>query len=106
MKLDGGDELTHEGAFGAKIDIVQVDNGLYLVTGRSVKPFVLVKAVGGQVLYAIPNSFSVLAILPARAFLSIRKHRDVAHAGPVTVDGERFNRFVTLIGAETKAARP
>lgn len=84
--------------FGAKIGVSVADRGLYLVIGRGVSPVALVSALSGQVVFQVPDSFRLLAVMPLSSFFSLRQHRDIAHAGPVMVHSERFNRFLELIG--------
>jgi hypothetical protein len=84
--------------FGAKIGVSMPDRGLYLVIGREVSPVALVSALNGQVVFQVPNSPRLLAVMPVSAFFSLRQHHDIAHVGPVTIHSERFNRFLELIG--------
>lgn len=88
--------LSLSDAFGAKVRLSMVDRGLYLVIGRTTSPVALVAALDGQVVFQIPNSFSLLSVMHVNAFFSLRLHQDIAHIGPVTVNAERFDRFVEL----------
>jgi hypothetical protein len=89
-------------AFGAKISIAMPDSGLYLVTGRAALPGQLVRSLHGQLIFIVPNSFTLLALMPATSFLALKTHRDIAHAGPVSIDSQRFNHFLELIGLNNK----
>lgn len=84
--------------FGAKINLSMPDRGMYLVMGRTESPAALVTHVGGQVVFPIPNSLSLLAIMPVTAYFRLRTDRDIAHVGPVTIDSRRFNHFLELVG--------
>lgn len=84
--------------FGAKINIAVPDKGLYLVTGRESLPGQLVRFMNGQIVFVVPDSFSLLALMPATSFLALKNHREIAHVGPVAIDSGRFNRFLELTG--------
>jgi hypothetical protein len=93
-------------AFGAKIDITVPDRGLYLVTGRERLPAAAVRSMGGQIVFVVPESVSLLALLPTVSFLALKGHPEVAHAGPVSIDSARFNHFLELIGLNHNRDEP
>ncbi len=83
-------------AFGATVRVSASDRGLFLVIGRDRSPARLVSALGGRVVYQTPNERALLAAMPAAVFMALRHHRDIAHAGPVTIEPERFKQFIAL----------
>lgn len=84
-------------AFGAKVRVTMPDQGLYIVVGHSMLPSTAVQQAGGRVMFVVPNSTRLFAVMPATAFLALRSHPDIALVGPVTVDTQRFNQFVDLL---------
>lgn len=84
--------------FGAKIRVSVPDRGLYLVIGRSESPTALVSSVKGQVVLQIPNRFGLLALISIAGFFALRKHPAILHIGPVSLQTERFNHFLELVG--------
>jgi hypothetical protein len=53
-----------------------------------------VRAAGGRVIWAVPGTFGLLAVMPVAGFMGLRGHRSIAHIGPVSVDSNRFNQFL------------
>jgi hypothetical protein len=87
-------------AFGAEVDVEPPPRGLYLVVGRHGMPDAAIRSVGGEVMVRMEERDSVLAILAVDTHLALQHHPDVALAGPVTIDPERFARFVALAGLD------
>ena len=91
--------------FGASVDIAGAANrSLYLVIGHRKSPRSAVTALGGEVVVALPDGVRVLAVMPTAAQLAIQRHPDVALAGPVSIDPDRFGRFVALAGLNGEAS--
>lgn len=88
-------------AFGASVEVGAPAGSLYLVIGFETPPRSAVIATGGR-----PVSFlgatHLLALLPFEGFLALRRHPEVRMVGPVTIDPQRFARFVALIGANVE----
>jgi hypothetical protein len=57
-----------------------------------------VRSVGGTVVTRLPDPRRVLAFAPLAAHAELRGHPDLALAGPVSIDPQRFERFARLIG--------
>jgi len=91
--------------FGAQVSLAATDQGLFLVVGRSASPAALVRSARGRVAYQLPNDRALLAAMPLGSFVALRGHREIAHIGPVTIDGERFNQFLTRV-AQSRAINP
>jgi len=87
--------------FDAQISLAATDRGLFLVVGRRRSPAGLVRSAGGRVVYQLPNDQALLAAMPLASFVALRGHREIAHIGPVTIDGERFNQFLTRVAQST-----
>lgn len=94
MKANGAALAT---AFGAKITLAAPTVGLYLIIGRSEAAVSDVRTAGGQIVMVIPHSLSLLALMPATAFLGLRGTPNIALIGPVAIDTDRFNQFLNLI---------
>ncbi len=77
---------------------------LFFVVGRTGPPDLAVRAVGGQVLTRLPDQRRVLAVAALDAYTALSRHPEVALAGPVSIDAERFGRFAQLVGLD--AASP
>lgn len=87
------DRSTAE-AFGAQVQISVRDRGLFLVLGRGKSPVAAVRAAGAQMVYEMPGDLALLAAMSVTASMALRRHRDIAHVGPVTIDAARFQQFV------------
>lgn len=85
-------------AFGAHITLSAPDLGLYLILGRTSAVIGDVRAVEGQLIMILPGGHNVLALLPAISFLALKGHPGIAHIGPITIDEDRFNHFLRVIG--------
>jgi hypothetical protein len=85
-------------AFGAKIKITMPDRALYLVIGHSESPASLVLTLNGQIVFKVPERPALLALLPIPAYFELKQHRSIAHIGAVSVDSERFNHFLEMLG--------
>lgn len=90
--------------FDAQVSLTAANRGLFLVIGRSGSPSDLVRGVNGQIVYRLPNDRALLAAMPVESFMALRGHREIAHIGPVTIDGERFNQFLARVAESTKKA--
>jgi len=85
--------------FGASIDVAATGGrSLFLVVGKGVSPRSAVASVDGQIVVELPDGVRVLALLPVAMRGTVQRHRDVALAGPVSVDPVRFARFAALLG--------
>jgi hypothetical protein len=87
-------------AFGASVAIATAGESLFLVVGRTGPPDPAVRAVGGQVLTRLPDQRRVLAVASLDAYTALSRHPDIALAGPVSIDAERFGRFAQLVGLD------
>ena len=90
--------------FGASISIATEGQSLFLVVGRMGPPDVAVRAVGGEVLTRLPGERRVLAVAALDAYAALNRHPEIALAGPVSIDAERFAWFARLVGLD--AASP
>lgn len=91
-------------AFGAEITIGDHGNTLFYLVARTATPDRAVRSVGGHIVSRLASPAEALAVAPLAAHAQLRNHRDIALAGPVTVDFKRFNRFTRLIGLGRAAA--
>jgi hypothetical protein len=89
-------------AFGAKVSVPVEGRSLFFVVGRSGAPDAAVQAAGGRVVVRLPDPRRVLALAPLEAHAHLRGHPDLALAGAVAVDAERFGAFARMIGLETE----
>lgn len=89
-------------AFGADVTVDRPPRGLYLVIGRQRLPDGPVRAAGGEVVVRLPERATVLAVLPVDAHAAVQRHPDVALAGPVTIDPDRFARFAAFAGLDAR----
>jgi hypothetical protein len=87
-------------AFGADVSVATAGQSLFLVVGRSGPPDLAVCAVGGQVITRLPDRRRVLAIARLEAYSALSRHPEIALAGPVSIDAERFGRFAQLVGLD------
>jgi hypothetical protein len=60
-----------------------------------------VRAVGGQVVTRLPDPRRVLAVAPLESYSALSGDPEIALAGPISIDAERFGRFAQLIGLDT-----
>jgi hypothetical protein len=91
---------TTAAAFGANVTLPMEGSSLFFVVGRAGPPDAIVNGFNGRVVTRLPDGHRVLAVLPLAAYTGLLEHRDVAAAGPVSVDRERFHRFAQLIGLD------
>jgi hypothetical protein len=87
-------------AFGADIQVVSPQHRLFLVIGRAAPPVALVHRFGGRVVFQLPETNKLLAILPVDVQPLFLSHPQIALCGPVTIDPVRFAQFVALIGLD------
>lgn len=85
-------------SFDAEISTVERGRSLFFVVGRESAPDAAVLSVGGAVVTRLQDPRRVLAVAPLAAHAELRGHRDLALAGPVSIDPGRFERFARLIG--------
>jgi hypothetical protein len=88
-------------AFGANVSVAARGDSLFLVVGWSGPPDPAVRAVGGQVITRLPDRRRVLAVAPLDAYAALSRNPEIALAGPVSIDPERFGRFAQLVGLDT-----
>ncbi|HEX5593809.1 MAG TPA: hypothetical protein VFX35_10725 [Solirubrobacterales bacterium] len=88
-------------AFGAEISITD-GQALFYVVARKGTPDAAVRSAGGEIVTRLHSALQALALAPLSAHLQLRDHPDLAVAGPVTIDPDRFERFTTLIGMSRK----
>jgi hypothetical protein len=88
-------------AFGANVSVASGGQSLFFVVGWTGAPDQAVLAAGGQIVTRLPDPRRVLAVAPLEAYASLSRHRDVALAGPVNIDPERFGRFAQLVGLDS-----
>jgi hypothetical protein len=87
-------------AFGANVAVSTEGQSLFFVVGWTAPPDVPVRAAGGQVVTRLPDPRRVLAVAPLEAYSALSRHPDIALAGPVSIDPERFGRFAQLVGLD------
>jgi hypothetical protein len=85
-------------AFDAEISTVEQGRSLFFVVGRESAPDAAVRSAGGTVVTRLQDPRRVLAVAPLGAHAELRAHRDLALAGPVSIDPQRFEQFARLIG--------
>lgn len=90
-------------AFGANVAVVTEGQSLFFVIGWTGAPDIAVRAAGGQVVTRLPDPRRVLAIAPLEAYSTLSRHPEIALAGPISIDAERFGRFAQLVGLDTAA---
>lgn len=88
-------------AFGANVGMATDGALLCLVVGRTGSPEPAVASVGGTVLLRIPDGRRVLATASYAALTALQRRPDVALAGPVSIDRDRFGHFAQLVGLDT-----
>lgn len=86
--------------FGAKIKVSLPGRALYLVIGHGETPDSLITRANGTVVYNVPDTHAVMALLPVTAYFALNRHHLIAHIGPVSIDAERFNHFLSLISVQ------
>jgi hypothetical protein len=91
-------------AFGASVSVPVSGNSLFFVVGRTAAPDTVVASVGGSVVTHLPDPRRALAIAPLEALESLRRHPELALAGPVSIDPERFSAFARIIGLDDAPA--
>lgn len=87
-------------AFGAEVLAPMNGNSLFFVVGRGGPPDAAVRLLDGVVVTRLPDRRRVLAVLPLAAHGALARHPNVATAGPVSLDAERFARFARLLGLD------
>ena len=85
------------GAFGAKTSVVMPDQGMYLVMGEAASPEEMIIGSGGSIVLRLSN-LQVLAMLSFDTYLSFMRSRKISFIGPVSVDQQRFARFLSQFG--------
>jgi len=87
-------------AFGANVSVATEGQSLFLVVGWTAPPDLAVRAAGGQVVTRLPDPRRVLAVAPLEAYSALSRHPEIALAGPVSIDPERFGSFARLVGLD------
>jgi hypothetical protein len=87
-------------AFGASVQVSAGGRGLFYVRGRTRSPSALVQGVGGQIVVHLPDPRRVLAILPLESHADLQRQPEIAVAGQVAVDADRFAGFARLVGLD------
>ena len=87
--------------FDAQVSLTAANRGLFLVVGRRGSPDALVRGTNGQIVYRLPTDRALLATMPIESFMALRGNREIAHIGPVTIDGERFKQFLARVAQST-----
>ena len=87
-------------AFGARVSMPIEGRSLFFVIGHAGSPETSVRAAGGFVVTHFPDRRRVLAVAPLAAHPALRHDPAVQLAGPVSIDPDRFGRFVELIGLD------
>lgn len=95
----GGTDMAR--AFGAEVAVDSSPRGLYLVVGHTAMPVHAVRGAGGEIVVGLEARNTLLAVLDLDCHPLVAHHPDVALAGPVTIDPERFARFVALAGLDS-----
>ena len=91
-------------AFGASVSVSNEGQSLFFVVGWAGPPDLAVRAAGGQVVTRLPDPRRVLAVAPLEAYSTLARHHEIAVAGPVSIDPDRFGSFAQLMGLD--AASP
>lgn len=89
-------ESAMANAFGAEVRVTPPETALFLVEGRKEPPTGLVSRSSGRIVLAIPGGNRVLALLSGIDYLVLLKHPEIRHIGPVSVDSDRFRRFLEM----------
>ena len=87
-------------SFGANVSVATEGQSLYFVVGWMGPPDLAVSSVGGQVVTRLPDPRRVLAVAPLDASAALSRHREIALAGPISIDAERFGAFARLVGLD------
>jgi len=87
-------------AFGAKITVAAPDHGLYLVLGRTPSVVSDVRVAGGTPVILLHGGHDLLAMMSTTSFLWLKAQPSVLQIGPVTIDEERFNHFLSIVGLQ------
>lgn len=87
-------------AFGASVAVATEGQSLFFVVGWSAPPDVPVRSAGGHVVTRLPDPRRVLAVAPLEAYSELSRHPEIALAGPVSIDPERFGRFAQFVGLD------
>lgn len=87
-------------AFGASTSVSTPDQGMYLVVGRNGSPDGIIAEAGGSIVLRLSNLRS-LAMLSFEAYLQFMRTPRISFIGPVSVDQQRFERFLSLFGASS-----
>jgi hypothetical protein len=86
--------------FDADVSITAVDRALYLIVGAHgahASPAAAVVRAGGAVAADLGEG-RLLATLSFPGFSQLRRDTDIARAGPVTIDSQRFAMFMRILG--------
>jgi hypothetical protein len=87
-------------AFGANVSVATGGQSLFFVVGWTGSPDHAVRSVGGQVVTRLPDPRRVLAVAPLESYAALSRHHEIALAGPISIDPERFGAFARLVGLD------
>lgn len=90
-----GDSATAQ-AFGANVAVATGSWAMCLVIARR-DPAAALNAVGARLLATL-SSTQVIAFVDMTLFAQLRGHPDIASAGSISVDPQRFARFQKMVG--------
>lgn len=97
MTIEGSDQAMAR-SFGAAVDLRAAEGRtLFLVVGRDRSPQPAIRSLGGAVVTRLPGGRRCIAVLELGRADALRAHPDIALAGPVSIDQERFAHFARLI---------
>jgi hypothetical protein len=86
--------------FGASVSITAEGQSLFLVVGRTGPPDLAIRDLGGEVITRLPGQRRVLAVAALDTYTALNRHPQIALAGPVSIDAERFAWFAQLVGLD------
>jgi hypothetical protein len=89
-------------AFDASVSFVTEGRSLFFVVGRAGAPDGAVLSNGGVIAARLSDPRHVLAVAPLASQAALRNHPAVAHAGPVSLDPQRFAHFAQLMGLDRR----
>lgn len=89
-------------AFDADVAVTMEGRSLFFIVGRDGPPDRVVQAYGGQIAARLADPKHVLAVAPLAAHSALRSDRALIHAGPVSLDPERFGRFAQIMGLDRR----
>lgn len=82
-------------SFSANVSVAEPPQSLFFVSGRGAAPDPSIRAIGAKVLTRL-SGHSVLAIGPFAQMRTLASHPEIATAGPINIDNERFAAFTAI----------